>query len=207
MGFRLLFLIFLPLLLTVKPIFADSQMEIFSDPNFSSATTQFIPGETVHIKIESDDPGEKTRQIKLKDNQYRDISTFQLSRESNAPYIYKVSFSTPQDPGFYSVEATIASESSQNKLVKTIQVGGSSNVNTKINVKAEVQGTKSIKTPQPAAGQPQAETPTFTPSPVASPEANLPQTANPASSNTQTTNFWNKVLDFFQSVFKFFFRL
>lgn len=86
-DFGKVFLILVLFVLTTWPTFADSQMGIFSDSNFTTPTTEFSAGQTVYIKIDSDDPGENERVVKLKDNQYRDISTFQLSREGEKPYI------------------------------------------------------------------------------------------------------------------------
>lgn len=200
-DFCKIFLILVLFVLTTKPTLADSAMEIFSDQNFSNSTTQFLVGETVYLKIESDDPGERERVVRLKDNQYQDISTFQLTREGNLPYIYKLNFPTPSTAGFYSVEATISSLGSQNKLVKTIQVGLSAAANTRINVRAQVQGTKSQKTPTPTPTAPS----TNQPSPTVTPEVQLPKGVI-STPSARPISFWQKIVQFFQSIFKFAFR-
>ncbi len=186
-------------ILSPTVVFADTKMEIFADPNFLNPTTKFLAGQQIFIKIESGDGGEKERVVKLKDNQYNDVSTFNLSREGSSPYIYKVSLPAPANSGFYSIEATIASSDSQNKLVKTIQVGTPSTANTKINVRTQVKGTKTKLTPTPPSTL--APTPTDeSQNPEIAPEV---ETATPAA--FVTVNFWQKILGFFQNVFKFFF--
>lgn len=156
-------------------------MEIFSDPAYSNPTSKFQPGQTVYLKIESRNPGEKTAEVKLKDNQYNDISTFRLSRQDGYPYVYKVSFLAPQTAGFYSIEATIASESSQNKLVKTIQIGDQTNVDTKINIKTGVKEIKSSSTPTAGVNI------------VATPSSQLDETSTIPDDVVYVNNFWEQL--------------
>lgn len=113
MKFLLLFLFFA--LFSFFPNWAQagaSKMEIFKDANYSSSSLNFSVGEQIYVKVESDNPGETKRELKLRDNFYKEISTFSFSRESTTPYIYKVSLSAPNSAGYYSLEATIESSGS-----------------------------------------------------------------------------------------------
>jgi hypothetical protein len=161
----------------------SSKMEIFKDANYSSPSLNFGVGEQIYVKVESDNPGETKRELKLRDNLYKEISTFGFSREGASPFRYKVSFSAPNSLGFYSLEATIESPGSVDKLVQTIQVGEVAKAQIKTDIRTQINtGSKQkitgTPTPQPKKGEvlatPSAELeatpiPTFSPTPTLTP--------------------------------------
>jgi hypothetical protein len=163
--------------------------------------------------VESENPGDTKRELKLRDNQYREISTFGFSRESSSPYIYKVSLSAPSSAGYYSLEAAIESGGSVDKLVQTIQVGESSsaqirtNIRTQVNTGSKVSGTVT-PTPQPKKPEVLA-TPsarfeaTSTPTPL--PNLSSPPAGGP-SPKPFVFRFFGAIGSFFVTIFKFFVR-
>ncbi|OGD86755.1 hypothetical protein A2Z23_02770 [Candidatus Curtissbacteria bacterium RBG_16_39_7] len=156
-------------------------MEIFKDANYSSSTLNFSVGEKIYVRVESDNSGDTKRELKLRDNFYKEISTFGFSRESSAPYIYKVSFSAPSSAGYYSLEATIQSGGSVDKLVQTIRVGEMSNAQIKTDIRTQVNTGSKVSgiitpSPQPKKGEVLATEgarleATPTPSPLTTPQS------------------------------------
>jgi len=214
MRFLVAFLPLLFLIFFTNLVQADSsKMEIFKDANYSSSSSNFSVGDQIYVKVESENPGDTKKELKLRDNTYKEISTFNFSREGFAPYTYKVSFSAPSSVGYYSLEATIESAGSVDKLVQTIQVGESSNAQIKTNIRTQVNTGSKVSgavtpTPQPKKGEILAtegariET---TPTPVSLPTPSPSPTGGPTP-KPLFFRFLGAIGNFFFSGFKFFFR-
>ncbi|OGY23972.1 MAG: hypothetical protein A2Y57_00670 [Candidatus Woykebacteria bacterium RBG_13_40_7b] len=124
--------------LLVGTAFAATELQVSDDPNFSSSTTNFSVGQKVYIRIDTSNPGNDKQILKLLDNLYNEITTYNLSRSGEGPYVYSADFSAPNDTGYYSLEGRIESGGETTVSVKTIKIG-SAEGNVKVKTKIENQ--------------------------------------------------------------------
>ena len=108
---------------------ANVSMEVASDLSFSQKTLNFGSGQTVYVRIVTDNDGAGKHSLGVHDSDYNLLSSYQMNRLGNQ---FTVSFPAPKTSGTYSLEADIESGGSVLNLVKTISVGeggSSSSVN------------------------------------------------------------------------------
>ena len=110
----------------------DTSLEVASDSNFSSQTTNFSAGQTIYVRVNANNEGTDKHQLNLRDNQYNLISTYNLNKEGSK---FTASLGAPSSEGYYSLEAQIVSAGSNNTSAKTIKVGKPQNANVKISLK------------------------------------------------------------------------
>jgi len=187
----------------------SSKMEIFKDANYLFPSLNFSVSEQIYVRVESDNPGETKRELKLRDNLYREISAFGFSRDGSSPFIYKVSFSAPNSLGYYSLEATIESPGSVDKLVQTIQVGEVPNTQIKTNIRAQTDTRLKVVPTTSSASQTKRKENTAT----KEAQIKVTPTFQPQASPTPFPIHKPIVLQFFTAIgnifvvlFKFFFR-
>ena len=118
-----------------------SPIETFKDPAYTQATTSFLPGQRIYIRVKSENFGASTKQLKILDNHYQLIKTYQLIKIVTLEPVYTVNFLLPNDAGIYSLEATIASNGSVDKFVRTITIGGKSQEKINVNINNEVNNS------------------------------------------------------------------
>ena len=142
-------------------IFASTQaLEIATDSNFSSITTEFSAGQTIYVRIGADNDGSDKHLLNLRDNQYNFLTSYNLNKDNDNQF--STSLAAPQNEGYYSLEAQIESAGSKTTAVKTIKVGSPTNANVKVNVKSEVSG-QSVKIDHKSSQSPTISTPKVSP--------------------------------------------
>ena len=163
-------------------------MEVASDSNFSSQTTNFSARQTIYVRVAANNEGTDKHQLNLRDNQYNLISSYNLNREGSE---FTASLAAPSSEGYYSLEAQITSSGSNNTSVKTIKVGNPQNANVKVSVKENTSGvTKS--TEEEVLGtddEGQDQSPALSPSPESSPQTEVYQ------EEPKESGFWTPVFN------------
>ena len=148
---RALPLIIFLLLVSPQKVKSVSALEIAADANFSSPTLNFSPGQTIYVRITTDNAGDDKKQLNLMDNQYNFIKSFIFSKTGSNPFTFTASLSAPSTDGYYSLEARIETAGSQVTSVKTIKVGSSANANVKVNISNRVVGQNKTSSYQPSS--------------------------------------------------------
>lgn len=129
--------------LFILVFFASAQagnvsLEVASDSNFSSQTTNFSAGQTIYVRVTANNEGTDKHQLNLRDNQYNLLKTYNLIKDGSK---FTASLPAPSSEGYYSLEAQIVSAGSNNTSVKTIKVGQPQNANVKVSVKENTSGS------------------------------------------------------------------
>lgn len=162
-----------------------TNMEIASDSNFSNKTASFSAGQTIYVRVTTDNDGADSHNLNVRDSNYNLITSHQFSRTGNQ---FITSFSIPQKEGTYSLEADIKSGGSVANYVQTIQVGqgsqSSSGVNVKIQNNVNTQNSQTINSDA-------------SPSPF-----QQSQVLGKAVTANFFENLWLKITNFWQNVFK-----
>src|SRR4030042_5413697 len=122
------------IIFNISEVFADSNLEVAADSNFSNQTRDFSAGQTIYVRITTDSSGEQKHQLNLRDNTYNLITSYNLNKNGN---LYSTNFNAPQGIGYYSLEAEIVSEGRNVTSVKTIKVGGPNNANISVRINNE----------------------------------------------------------------------
>lgn len=115
----------------------ESPLEFSTDPNFSNITTNFSAGQTVYVRIKSQNDGTTSHELNLRDSNSNIISSITFTKNGDT---YSASFTSPAD-GSYSVEASIKSGGSVVSVVQTIKVGEGTHNN--VTIKNEVNTSSS----------------------------------------------------------------
>src|SRR3989344_3679242 len=149
----------------------NTNLEVASDSNFSSQTTNFSAGQTIYVRVNANNEGTDKHQLNLRDNQYNLIQSYNLNKEGSK---FTASLTAPSSEGYYSLEAQITSSGSNNTSVKTIKVGQPQNANVKVSVKENSSGV-SKSTEEEVLGtndedEDQDQSPALRPSPESSPQ-------------------------------------
>lgn len=127
-----------------------SSLEIATNSSFSNQTSEFNPGQTIYVRVTSDSSGDKKSQLNLRDNDYKILTTYSLSKNGN---IFSTSLSAPTAENYYSLEAIIESEDSNSTSVKTVKIGNPNDANVKVSVKSQVNthGVTTNDNPTPSS--------------------------------------------------------
>lgn len=168
----------------VKSANANVPMDIAADPAFSQISLKFDSGQTIYIRIATDNDGSGKHNLNVHDNDYNLLSTYALNRLGNQ---FTVSFPAPQTSGTYSLEADIESGGSNLNLVKTITVGSGDNSSSNVKVENQVNSNSQ------SLGE-------ASPSPVSLPTAN-PQAATKAQKINFFVSIWSGIFGFFRNLF------
>lgn len=108
----------------------DQDQTIFSDAQFSQPAHNFNPGQTVYVRVEETGSGDRQKLLRLLDNDKNEILHQDLLRSGNGPYIYTLSFLTPNQSGIYYVDIKIESTGSSFASQENITVGVAQNQQT-----------------------------------------------------------------------------
>jgi len=84
---------------------------IFSDSSYSQSTHNFLPGQTVYVRVENVGNGDKQKRLLLLDSSKKEISAITLNQSGSGPYLFTSSFKAPDKPGIYYVDIKIDSGS------------------------------------------------------------------------------------------------
>ena len=156
----LLFLINLGIILpAAAPTKASANMQVATDQNFTNQTLNFEANQTIYVRLTSESTGEKARELNLRDNNYNFISSYTLSRSGGSPYQYQTSLPSPQNSGYYSLEAKIESAEAVTTTVKTIKVGNVIDANS--SVKVNIQNKVNTQSSPSESTEPQSQAATI----------------------------------------------
>lgn len=112
----------------IKPIPSIAKIvsveHIFSDSNFSQATHNFNPGQTVYIKVNTTSTGDQQKILRFLDSNKNEIAQYIFNRSGDGEYIYTISFNVPNISGIYYVDIKIQSESNNVAIQENINVSG-----------------------------------------------------------------------------------
>lgn len=138
---KLLLPIFALIIFTIFPsnILAAS-LEVSKTADFSQFTTDFNAGETIYVRVVTDNSGQDKRALNLRDNNYNLLQSFTFSKSANS---YTTNIQAPQNGGYYSLEARIESKGSITNSVRTIKVGTPSSANVNVRVNGQKSGQSS----------------------------------------------------------------
>lgn len=177
-----------------KIVTSSSALEIASDSSFATKTHEFSAGQTIYVRVTSDVSGSTKRELNLRDNSYKLITTYQLSPIGSNQYT--ASFSAPNNAGIYSLEARLESTGSVVNLVQTIGVegsGSSSNSNVSVNINNQVNtGDVNDDGEDKILGEESEE---VSPSAQATPAAELEVKDN------FWVSIWKEIIEFFRGMF------
>lgn len=130
--------------------------ETSADSNFSQKTTNFSQGQTIYVRVVSQNDGTESHVLNLRDNNYNLMQSFTFSKNGDT---YTASFSAPGD-GTYSLEASIKSNGSVVSLVQTIKVGDGGSTNVTIR---QTNNSSNVSTPTPTSASTAEPIPTSSP--------------------------------------------
>ena len=164
----------------------DTSLEVASDSNFSSQTTNFSAGQTIYVRVNANNEGTDKHQLNLRDNQYNLISTYNLNKEGSK---FTASLGAPSSEGYYSLEAQIVSAGSNNTSAKTIKVGKPQNANVKVSVNESSSGTSQSPQAEVKGVEDEDQSPYLSPSPESSPQTEVYQ------EEPEESGFWTPVFN------------
>lgn len=164
----------------------DNSLEVASDSNYSTQTTNFSAGQTIYVRVTANNEGTDKHQLNLRDNQYNLITSYNLSKNGSK---FTASFPTPSSEGYYSLEARIESSGSVSTSVKTIKVGKPQNSNVKVSVSESTSGTSQSPQAEVAGSEDEDQTEGTSPSPEFSPQTEVFQQV------PQESGFWTPVFN------------
>jgi|SRR3989344_815627 len=132
---------FLPVLISLfllpSMVLASSPLLVSQSSDFSSDVRDFSAGQTIYVKIETDNSGDNQKVLNLRDNSYNLLKTYPLNKSGS---VYTVSFGAPSGDGYYSLEAKIESSGQNTTSVKTVKVGSVNAASVKVNVNSKTEG-------------------------------------------------------------------
>src|SRR3990167_10172710 len=156
--------------LSVSVQAGDNGLEVASDSNFSSQTTNFSAGQTVYVRVTAANEGTDKRQLNLRDNQYNLIKSYTLAKDGSK---FTASLPAPSSEGYYSLEAQIVSAGSNSTSVKTIKVGKPQNSNVKVSVNESSSGTSQSPQAEVVGSEDENQIEKVSPTPESSPQTEV----------------------------------
>lgn len=170
---------------------------IFSDPDFTQATHQFSPSQTIYLKIETLGSGDQEKTARLLDAQKNQIQAITLNQAGSGPFVFTASLAAPSNPCTYYLDIKIKSQSFSYASQQNLQVGeqsGSVSVLSEAvsEVNQTVGGTESLISPSPFPS-PEEKT--------QAPPGPLPP--HPASLFSQIKDWFKTFFSYLSDLFKF----
>lgn len=166
-------------------------MEIATDASFANKTTKFSTGQTIYVRVSTDNDGQDKHVLNLRDNNYNFITGYSMAKNGNQ---FLVNFPAPASSGIYSLEANIVSSGSVSNLVQTIEVGpstGSGQVNVKINNQVntggQVAGEQATDSDNSESDDPVSE--------------HTDETGSLSAADGFFASIWSKIREFFRGIF------
>lgn len=177
---------------------ASSNLEVATDSNFSNQTTEVSPGQTIYVRVKSENDGQDKHQLNLRDNNYNLLQSYNLSQSGDQ---FTTSLPTPQNEGYYSLEAQIHSGGSVTNSVKTIKVGSPGKSSVKVNVQSKVEG-QSVTISNNSKTH-SIQTPTLSPNPTPSPSPKppVPDSSDFTFEQKPQSGFFLSLSQFFKKIF------
>ena len=173
----------------------DTSLEVASDSNFSSQTTNFSAGQTIYVRVNANNEGTDKHQLNLRDNQYNLIQSYNLNKEGSK---FTASLSAPSSPGYYSLEAQITSAGANSTSVKTIKIGEAGNASVKVDVDQSSDQSKNKQ--EDEAGYLDKQSPQASPTSESSPVIEI----YTEKSDEQDASLWTPVFNVVLKVADFF---
>ena len=164
----------------------NTNLEVASDSNFSSQTTNFSAGQTIYVRVNANNEGTDKHQLNLRDNQYNLIQSYNLNKEGSK---FTASLTAPSSEGYYSLEAQITSSGSNNTSVKTIKVGQPQNANVKVSVNEKSSGISQSPQAEVMGSEDEGQIEEESPSPESSPQTEVFQ------EEPKESGFWTPVFN------------
>jgi len=159
-------------------------IEIATDSSFSQKAQNFNAGQTIYVRVTTDNEGMDKHNLNVHDGNYNVLSTYQMNRSGNQ---FTVSFPAPAEAGTYSLEVNIESGGAVLNLVRTITVDGGGGGEAKVEVENKINSDNQI--PGEASGSP----------------ASVPPSTLQAETEVQKPNVfslvWSKIIGFFRNIF------
>lgn len=181
-----------------------SNLWVSDKSDFSSDVRNFSSGQTVYVRVETDNLGDSQKVLNVRDNDYKLLTSYTLSKSGNT---FSANFPAPSGEGYYSLEAKIESNGQNATSVKTIKVGSFPGANVKVNVSNKVEGrSTSSKQAQGSSVEDKGnegdegssnaqESPQVSPSPEAD--------GNQDEQRGETKSFWDSFRHFLAGVLDF----
>lgn len=172
-----------------KIVDSSSALEIAKDPSFTNRTHEFSAGQTIYVRVTSEVSGSTKRELNLRDNSYKLITTYQLSPAGSNQYT--ASFSAPNTAGIYSLEARLESDGSVVNLVQTIEVGRDNGTGASVSVNIDNQVNTSDDEYEEVLGE-------------GTKEASISAETKPSNQLVKDNfwvSLWKEIVEFFRGIF------
>lgn len=122
----------------VMPIVSSLVFGTYSDPTYTTPQTNFLPNQTVYLKVESDSDGNKIKEFSLLDSEKVKVRNLEVSISGENPYLYTSSFDSPNKEGVYYIDVKLDSGtgvvySGQKNINVSISPGGNSSSTAIVN--------------------------------------------------------------------------
>lgn len=167
-----------------------SEMTVSASPAYSDQTKNFLPLQTIYVKVEANNNGDARKELNVRNSDYSLNSTYQMSKSQNT---FTANIPAPQEPAYYSLEAKIESQGSKTTTVKTIKVGNPKSSNIKVDVKSETSSNDTRDE--------QTETKiTSEQKPTASPQQSPAQSQERVEKEENTKNIFISIKDKIESI-------
>src|SRR3989344_1705381 len=180
----------------INSVTSGSSMEIASDASFANQTLEFNAGQTIYVRVTTENDGSDKHVLNLRDNNYSLITTYSMAKSGDQ---FLVSFPAPQNSGIYSLEANIVSSGSVANFVKTIEVGPSTS-SGQVNVKIEnkVNTDNQVNTGNQSSSTSEESEPT---SEVLGDTSGVFPNSDDSSQTGFFASLWSRIIGFFKGIF------
>ena len=171
---------------------SGSSMEIASDASFANQTLEFNAGQTIYVRVTTENDGSDKHVLNLRDNNYSLITTYSMAKSGDQ---FLVNFPAPNAAGIYSLEANITSAGSVANFVRTIEVNGGGADNSQVNVKIE----NKVNTGNQSSSTFEESKPT---SEVLGDTSGVSPDSGGLSPPGFFASIWSKITEFFEGIFR-----
>lgn len=187
------------LVISTSYVSAGSDLIVSPNSDFSSQKDNFTAGETIYVKVSANSDGSRKKDLNVRDNQYKLLSTYSLNHTGNNNF--QTSIPAPANSGYYSLEARIEAEGSVSSSVKTIKVGNASSSSVSVDVDVSSNGQQVLSNTKTANVNVTTSPKSPSPAPSLSPY-DEPTTLPGSGLNFQAEKgIFASIKDFFTSIF------
>jgi len=176
---------------------SGSAMEIASDASFTNQTLEFNAGQTIYVRVTTENDGSDKHVLNLRDNNYSLITTYSMAKSGDQ---FLVNFPAPQNSGIYSLEANIVSSGSVANFVKTIEVGegGSNDSQVSVKINNQVNTDNQVNTGNQSSSTSEESEPT---SEVLGDTSGVFPNSDDSSQTGFFASLWSRIIGFFKGIF------
>jgi len=181
----------------INSAISGSSMEIASDASFANQTLEFNAGQTIYVRVTTENDGSDKHVLNLRDNNYSLITTYSMAKSGDQ---FLVNFPAPQNSGIYSLEANIVSSGSVANFVKTIEVGegGSNNSQVSVKINNQVNTDNQVNTGNQSSSTSEESEPT---SEVLGDTSGVFPNSDDSSQTGFFASLWSRIIGFFKGIF------